>query len=235
MIIPRGGAALHELCREQAPSRSSPAASASATSSWTRAPTWPAPSTSWRTPRSSGPASAMRWTRCWCIAPSLPRFLPAVAERLAASGVELRADARRARHPAGAAARAAQVVPAGPDDFDPEWLSLVLGVKVVDALDEAIAHIQEHSTEHSDSILTNDLAQRQPLRERDQLGGGVRQRQHALHRRRPVRPRRRGGRQHAEAPRPRPDGPGGADDLQVDRHRRWACAGVTQERMKDEG
>ncbi len=35
-------------------------------------------------------------------------------------------------------------------------MSLVLGVKVVAGLDEAIGHIQEHSTEHSDSILTND-------------------------------------------------------------------------------
>ena len=47
-------------------------------------------------------------------------------------------------------------MPAGPDDFDTEWMALILGVKIVDSLDEAIAHIQEHSTEHSDSILTND-------------------------------------------------------------------------------
>ena len=47
-------------------------------------------------------------------------------------------------------------MPAGPDDFDTEWMALILGVKIVDSLDEVIAHIQEHSTEHSDSILTND-------------------------------------------------------------------------------
>ena len=56
---------------------------------------------------------------------------------------------------------AAKVVPAGPDDFDTEWLALILGVKVVGGLDEAIEHIQQHSTEHSDSILTNDLANAQ--------------------------------------------------------------------------
>ena len=50
------------------------------------------------------------------------------------------------------------MVAAGPEDFDTEWLSLVLGVKVVAGIDEAIAHVHEHSTEHSDSILTNDLA-----------------------------------------------------------------------------
>jgi glutamate-5-semialdehyde dehydrogenase len=48
------------------------------------------------------------------------------------------------------------VQPIGPDDFDTEWLSLVLGVKVVANLDEAIEHISLHSTGHSDGILTQD-------------------------------------------------------------------------------
>jgi glutamate-5-semialdehyde dehydrogenase len=50
----------------------------------------------------------------------------------------------------------ARIVPAGPDDFDQEWLALILGIKIVPGLDEAIGHIYEHSTEHSESILTND-------------------------------------------------------------------------------
>jgi len=80
-------------------------------------------------------------------------FLPMVAARLGAFGVELRA--------AGAAwellsGSEGAVVEAGPDDFDQEWLALILGVKVVEGLDEAIAHIQAHSTGHSDGILTND-------------------------------------------------------------------------------
>jgi glutamate-5-semialdehyde dehydrogenase len=45
---------------------------------------------------------------------------------------------------------------AGKNDFDTEWLSLVLGIKVVADLSEAIAHISKHSTAHSDGILTND-------------------------------------------------------------------------------
>ncbi len=48
--------------------------------------------------------------------------------------------------------------PAGPDDFDTEWLSLVLGIKVVSGLDAAMDHIQAHSTGHSDGILTRDEA-----------------------------------------------------------------------------
>jgi glutamate-5-semialdehyde dehydrogenase len=84
-----------------------------------------------------------------------PLFLPAVATRLAQSGVELRADPEVLAILA-VASSGARVLPAGPDDFDREWLSLVLGVKVVEGLDEAIAHIQQHSTEHSDSILTSN-------------------------------------------------------------------------------
>jgi glutamate-5-semialdehyde dehydrogenase len=47
------------------------------------------------------------------------------------------------------------IQPAREDDFDTEWLSLVLGIKVVDGLHEAITHIADHSTGHSDGILTN--------------------------------------------------------------------------------
>jgi glutamate-5-semialdehyde dehydrogenase len=83
------------------------------------------------------------------------QFLPAMATRLAQSKVELRAEPEAFAVLKGSPAT---VVPAGPNDFDTEWLALILGVKIVDGLDEAIAHIQEHSTEHSDSILTNDWA-----------------------------------------------------------------------------
>ena len=82
-------------------------------------------------------------------------FLPRVAARLAQSGVELRA-AGRAWEILRQGDHGATVVEAGPEDFDQEWLALILGVKVVDSLDEAIEHIQEHSTEHSDGILTNN-------------------------------------------------------------------------------
>lgn len=82
-------------------------------------------------------------------------FLPLVAQRLAINNVELRASgsalAILKRNGHGAA-----IVTAGSEDFDQEWLSLILGIKVVDGLEDAIAHIRAHSTEHSESILTND-------------------------------------------------------------------------------
>jgi glutamate-5-semialdehyde dehydrogenase len=51
---------------------------------------------------------------------------------------------------------------AGRDDFDTEWMSLILGLRVVNNLEEAIAHIAVHSTAHSDGILSqNSDAQQQ--------------------------------------------------------------------------
>ncbi len=82
-------------------------------------------------------------------------FLPQVVERLAQHKVEIRA-ASSALEILQNGDHQDTVIPAGPDDFDQEWLSLVLGIRIVDSLDEAIAHIQEHSTEHSESILTNN-------------------------------------------------------------------------------
>lgn len=79
-------------------------------------------------------------------------FLPRLVEQLGAAGVTFRADVSAQPYLQGDA----RVSPAGPDDFDTEWLSLVLGLKVVDDLDAAIEHIAAHSTAHSDGILTRD-------------------------------------------------------------------------------
>jgi glutamate-5-semialdehyde dehydrogenase len=85
-------------------------------------------------------------------------FLPQVVERLAADGVTFRAHASALPYLSAGQAPADAVQPAGPQDFDTEWLSLVLGLKVVDSLEEAIEHIARHSTGHSDGILTADDA-----------------------------------------------------------------------------
>ena len=55
--------------------------------------------------------------------------------------------------------KAAEIIPgeiAGAQDFDTEFLDYILAVKVVDSLDEAIAHIAQHSTGHSEAIVTAD-------------------------------------------------------------------------------
>ncbi len=156
MIIPRGGGALHKLCREQA-----------------------------RMPVITGGvgichlyvdisadqtrsldvienAKVQRPSVCNALDTILVNravaaaFLPKIAARLAGR-VELRADPAAYAILAGGD-HGATVLPAGPEDFDTEWMSLILGIKLVDTLDEAITHIQTHSLDHSDGILTNDWA-----------------------------------------------------------------------------
>ncbi len=77
--------------------------------------------------------------------------LPRIVQNLAPAGVTFRAHESALPYLAGESVRAA-----GPGDFDTEWMSLVLGLKVVDSLDEAISHANAHSMGHSDSILTED-------------------------------------------------------------------------------
>lgn len=81
-------------------------------------------------------------------------FLPRVAAHLGAAGVTFKAEPRAL----AAIGEHELVLPAEPGDFDTEWYALVLNVKVVDGLDDAIAHIRQHSTQHSDGILTRDMA-----------------------------------------------------------------------------
>lgn len=84
-------------------------------------------------------------------------FLPKVIENLKQSHVAFRLDPKAwsILHLASNAQNE-QMRIAGALDWDTEWLSLVLGIKVVENLNEAIDHIRKHSTGHSDGILTNN-------------------------------------------------------------------------------
>ncbi len=87
------------------------------------------------------------------------KLLPAMVANLNASGVQVRCDAPSLAALQGAPGIMADLVAvAAPEDYGQEFLSLALSVKVVASLDEAIAHIAHYSTNHSDGILTNDLA-----------------------------------------------------------------------------
>jgi len=77
-------------------------------------------------------------------------FLPAAADALSARGVELRADAR-------GSALMPHAVPATADDYAAEFLALVIAVRVVDSLGDAIAHIRRHGSDHTEVIATRDL------------------------------------------------------------------------------
>jgi glutamate-5-semialdehyde dehydrogenase len=78
------------------------------------------------------------------------RFLPIAVAALRKEGVEIRGDAKTLKIIPDAK-------PATEEDWYTEYLDLIMGVKVVKGLDEAIAHINKYSTKHSESILTSNF------------------------------------------------------------------------------
>lgn len=82
------------------------------------------------------------------------KFLPMLKKRLVdgrkENPVELRLDER--------AARIIDGTKTGEKDFDTEFLNYILAVGIVDSVEEAVRHIGEHSTQHSDAIITNNDA-----------------------------------------------------------------------------
>ena len=154
MLIPRGGAGLHKLCREQSTIPvitggigvchifvDDSAEFAPALKIIVNAKT--------QRPSTCNTAETLLVHRN--IADT---FLPALSKQMAESGVTLHAD------PAALPLLQngpAKVEPVKAGQYDDEYLSLDLNVKVVADLDEAIAHIREHGTQHSDAILTRTL------------------------------------------------------------------------------
>ncbi len=159
MIIPRGGASLHQFCRQHA---TIPVITGGigvchtyvdATADLARA-----------VPIIYN-ARVQRPSVCNSLDTLLvqreiaAQFLPMVAQSLGAAGVEFRADetalAILQAHPDAAQWR---LTPASAEDYDTEFLALILAIRVVDDLEQALAHIAQHGTGHSEAILTNDEA-----------------------------------------------------------------------------
>lgn len=155
MLIPRGGAGLHKLCREQSTipvitggigvchiyvddsAEIAPALNIIVN------------------------AKTQRPSTCNTVETLLvhngiaDRFLPALSQQMAVSDVTLHADANvLAQLQTGPAS----VVAVKEAQYDDEYLSRDLNVKLVASLDEAIAHIRAHGTQHSDAILTRTLS-----------------------------------------------------------------------------
>ncbi|NIF48630.1 glutamate-5-semialdehyde dehydrogenase [Enterobacter sp. Ap-1006] len=154
MLIPRGGAGLHKLCREQSTipvitggigvchivvddtAEIEPALKIIVN------------------------AKTQRPSTCNTVETLLvhqaiaDRFLPALSKQMAESGVTLHADEKSLPVLQTGPAAVEAVKEA---DYNDEWLSLHLNVKVVADLDDAIAHIRAHGTQHSDAILTRTL------------------------------------------------------------------------------
>ena len=82
----------------------------------------------------------------------LDRFMPALEQKLAEKHVEIRADETALKASKGVAC----VVPAQEGDWGKEYLDYKISVKTVGSLEEAIAHINQYNTGHSEAIVTND-------------------------------------------------------------------------------
>lgn len=154
MLIPRGGAGLHKLCREQSTipvitggigvchiyvdeSADIIAALRIIVNAKTQRP------------------STCNTVETLLVHQNIAgRFLPVLSQQMAQSGVTLHADeAALTQLQAGPA----NVVAVKAQEYEDEFLSLDLNVKIVSDLDEAIGHIREHGTQHSDAILTRDM------------------------------------------------------------------------------
>ena len=154
MLIPRGGAGLHKLCREQS---TIPVITGGigVCHIFVDETAEIAPAL-----KIIVNAKTQRPSTCNTVETLLVHrniadtFLPALSKQIAESGVTL--------HAAPSALPTlqngpAKVEPVKAEQYDDEYLSLDLNVKVVADMDEAIAHIREHGTQHSDAILTRTL------------------------------------------------------------------------------
>lgn len=154
MLIPRGGAGLHKLCREQStiPVITGGIGVCHIVVDDT-AEVEPAL-------KIIVNAKTQRPSTCNTVETLLVHkgiaqtFLPALSMQMAESGVTLHADEESLSLLQNGPA---EVLSVKAEEYDDEWLSLHLNVKMVTDLDEAIEHIREHGTQHSDAILTRTL------------------------------------------------------------------------------
>ena len=84
--------------------------------------------------------------------------MPRISEKLTAAGVELRGCGKSRKV-------LPEVVPASEEDWGTEYLDLILSVKVVESIDEAIEHIGEYGSAHSDAIVTENYGRAQQFLE----------------------------------------------------------------------
>ncbi|WP_194205168.1 glutamate-5-semialdehyde dehydrogenase [Superficieibacter sp. 1612_C1] len=154
MLIPRGGAGLHKLCREQS---TIPVITGGigVCHIFVDDSAEIAPALDILVNAKTQRPSTCNTVETLLVHQGIAgRFLPALSERMAERGVTLHADANALE---ALQAGPAQVVAVKADEYDNEYLSLDLSVKIVADLDDAIDHIRQHGTQHSDAILTRTL------------------------------------------------------------------------------
>lgn len=155
MIIPRGGAALHNFCRENSTIPVITGGLGICHLYVDETADFDAALAIIHNAKTQRPAVCNSLDTVLVKSDIAADFLPRVVEHLGKDGVTFRAEARALDAVNGTGNGWVQA--AGADDFDTEWMALILGLKVVDNLDDAIDHIRQHSTQHSDGILTRNM------------------------------------------------------------------------------
>ncbi|TKI03329.1 glutamate-5-semialdehyde dehydrogenase [Martelella alba] len=154
MLIPRGGAGLHKLCREQS---TIPVITGGIGVCHTYVDEAVDIAQALNVIEN---AKIQRPSACNSLETLLvhqaiaPEFLAALSRRMQGLGVTLHADERAMPYLSGGPAVCVAVAE---EEYQDEWLSLDLNVRVVTGLDQAVEHIRMYGTQHSDAILTQSL------------------------------------------------------------------------------
>jgi glutamate-5-semialdehyde dehydrogenase len=154
MIIPRGGAGLHEFCRQNSRIPVITGGIGICHLFVDESADLDQAIEVIRNAKIQRPSVCNALDTCLIHKSVAEQFLPRLVQRLSNDGVTFRAEEK-----AWAILKKLNFTggqPSGELDFDTEWLSLVLGLKIVNDLKEAIDHISAHSTAHSDGILTEN-------------------------------------------------------------------------------
>lgn len=153
MIIPRGGAGLHKLCKENSTIPVIIGGIGVCHTFVDETADIEKALTVIENAKTQRPSTCNTLETLLVQRSIVSSFMPRLSEKMAASGVTLHATPEAQMHLTGEA----NVVALNDEELDSEWLSLDLNVVVVEGLDEAIEHIREHGSAHSDAILTRSL------------------------------------------------------------------------------
>jgi glutamate-5-semialdehyde dehydrogenase len=157
VIIPRGGAALHQFCREKATIPVITGGIGVCHVYVDQAADLAKVVPIVRNAKVQRPSVCNALDTLLVHRAMAASVLPDVARDLLAHGVELRADEEALAILRAAGVESEKLVPARDNDFGTEFMALILSARVVDGLDEALAHIARYG-DHSDAIITEDRA-----------------------------------------------------------------------------
>ncbi|WP_267248712.1 glutamate-5-semialdehyde dehydrogenase [Yersinia sp. Marseille-Q5920] len=155
MLIPRGGAGLHKLCREQSTIPVITGGIGVCHTFVDESADFEKALLVIENAKVQRPSACNSLETLLVHQAIAERFLPVLSARMHALGVTLHASSQAMPYLAEGKAK---VVPVKAADYDDEWLSLDLNVDIVADIDAAIDHIREHGTSHSDAILTRSLS-----------------------------------------------------------------------------